>query len=84
MTININLGVCNVSTVGFMFFLIFRGYPPRATPEGGGGDFFWDGRGVVHDYTYKVWSLYLDYFYFSWVILLRVERGRGGGETLLE
>ena len=35
-----------------------------STREPADDDFFWDGRRVVHDYTYKVWSLYLDYFYF--------------------
>ena len=55
--IYIKFGVCNFSTVGFMFF--FQGGPPplRATLDDGGGEFFWDGRGVVHDYKYKVWSL---------------------------
>ena len=52
MTINKKFGVCNFSTVGFMKF--------RAIPKGGGDEFFWDGRKVVHDNTYKVWSLYLD------------------------
>ena len=76
MTINIKFGVCNFSTVGFMKFCFSGGNPPRATPEGGGGEFFWDGRGVVCDYTYKLWSLYLDYFYF---FLSHSSESRGGG-----
>ena len=66
MTINIKFGVCNFTTVGFMKFCFSVGDPPLEPPlKVVGGNFFWDGRGVVHDYTYKVWSLYLDYFYFS-------------------
>ncbi len=55
--IYVQFGFCNFSTVGFMKFRGGSRGGGRATPEGGGGEFFWDGRGVVHDYKYKVWSL---------------------------
>ena len=50
----------------FYEILIIGVAPPPLEPplKVLGGDFFWGGRGVVHDYTHKVWSLLLYYFYF--------------------
>ncbi len=65
MTITLKFGVCNFSTVDFIKFCFSGGETPLEPPlKVVGGVSFWVGRGLVHDYTYKVWSLFLDYFYF--------------------
>ena len=70
MTIHINFGVCNLITYGFMIFLHTGGrrHPCRSD----GGDLFWIERGVVHDYKYKVWRMYLDYSWFYEILIIRV------------
>ena len=56
--------------------LFSGGDPPLEPPlVVGGGWFFLELKGVVHDYTYKITSLLLHYFFLS-----HSSESQGGGE----